>query len=185
MKAIVNIIQTMGMSIVLIVFLKVVLILRKLWLKAAVKIRKKYNKKHGLHPMSGISEIDETSLSYQIDSIEGSIVTVILFLMGLLFTLFVPIEANYLFCIIAIILFFLSFIGCWLMRYSGTRQYRILFYIFGGVSILLILHTLVSFFLNTVLLIGFANSINALLYIWFTMFMYKFLVDMEYHMKSE
>lgn len=177
MRTIVNIIQTIGVSFMFVVFLRLVSFLRKVWLKTAIKTREKYNKKHGLHPENGVAEIDTTSLSYQIDSLEGTSVAVALFLVGLLLTLFVPIQNDNLFCLITTILSIIVFLCCWFMRNLGTKKYRVLVYIFCGVSLLLIAHFIVSLILDIVVLFEYSNSVNALLYIWGTMIIYKLLLD--------
>lgn len=171
------IIQTCGIGFILMLFLKMVLRLRKLWLKAAIKTRETYNKKHKLHPRSGLGEVDTTSLSYQIDSIEGGIVFVVLFIIGLLFSIFVPLQNDNLFCIVSTILLLAMFFYCWFARNSGTKMYQVLVYIFCMVSLLLSIHIVVSLVVEAKVLIEYTNSFNALLYIWFAMLMYKLLID--------
>lgn len=80
MKVLLHVVQTGALSIAIVLLLKIVSILRNAWLKKAIRMREKYNKKHDFHPENGIEEIDKNSLSYQIDSVEGAIAAVILFL---------------------------------------------------------------------------------------------------------
>ena len=156
-------------------FWKIVLLLRKLWIRAALKTRENYNKKHKLHPHNGLAEV--TGLSYQIGTIEGDIAFAILCLLGLLFSLAVPLETDNLFCVISMVLSLVAFCYCWRMRNRGTKRYQVIVYLFGGVSILLCIHIVVSVVMNTKVLIGYTNSFNALLYIWFAILMYKLLID--------
>lgn len=177
MRTIVNIFQTIGMSFLFVMILKIVSCLRKLWLKTAIKIRKKYNKKHGFAPESGIGEIDATSLSYQIDSIEGGFAATILFLTGLLLTLLISIQKDQFFCIFATILLIAAFLCCWFARNFGTKKYRILVCLSCGASLILIVHIFISLIVDATILIEYSNSINALLYIWFAVLMYWLLID--------
>ena len=173
MKSMVNIVQTIGMSFVFVVFLKTVSLLRKLWLKIAVKTREEYNKKNNFHPKTGVGEIDVNSLSYQIDSVEGGIVSIVLFLLGLLFTLFLPLQKDFLFCIIANILAIVMIIYCWFVRDSKTKKYRMLVYMSCILCLLFVVHIVISLILDTIILVGYSNSINAILYICSTLLAYK------------
>ena len=176
MKALLYILQTSGLSFILIVLLKAVSSLRNLWLRTAVKIRKKYNKKHGLPQNNGISEIDSNSLSYQIDNVEGGVVAIILLLAGLLLTLFVPVQKDSLFSIFAVGLAISAFLYCWFIRHYRTNKYRIFVYVSCCVSSLLTMHAVLSFSLNSIILVPYSNSINAILYIWSTMLFYTLLL---------
>ena len=177
MRSIMIIIQTICMSFAFVLLLIIVSFLRKLWLKTAVKIRQNHNQKHGLPLNQGVGEIDSASLSYRMDSIEGRIAAAVLFLIGLLFNLIVPIPINSIFCIVAIGLSVIAFLFCFIVRNSGTKKYRLLFYISCGVSLLLVTHIIVSCCFDVMLLVKYNNGMNALLYIWSTMLIYKLLLD--------
>ena len=168
MKVLLHVVQTGALSIAIVLLLKIVSILRNAWLKKAIRMREKYNKKHDFHPENGIEEIDKNSLSYQIDSVEGAIAAVILFLLGGLLTLFI---------IIAIILSIVEFLYCWLARCKGTKKYRILVYAACFASLFLFAHALFCLLFDSILLVPYSNSINIILYIWSTMIMYRLIVD--------
>lgn len=177
LRTISYIIQTCSIVFLLMFFSKMVLILRKLWLKIAIKTRENYNKKHKLHPHNGFGEVDENSLSYKIDSLEGNMVLVFLFLIGLLFSLFVPLQNDNLFCVVSTILSLTSFCYCFFMRSSGTNKYRVLVYIFCSVSLLFGIHIFASLIVGIKIFIEYVNSFNVLLYIWSAMLMYKLFID--------
>jgi len=172
-----NVIQTISISLIFVFVLKIISFLRKLWLKVAIRNRVNYNRKHGLPLERGLGEIDASSLSYQTDSIEGNIATIILFLIGLLFTLFIPIQKDILFSIVAATLSIIFFVCCLFVHNLGTNKYQILIWVFIGVSLILIVHIVFSLVLDTIVLIEYNNSINALLYIWNTLLIYKLLLD--------
>ena len=177
MKVLLHVVQTGALSIAIVLLLKIVSILRNAWLKKAIRMREKYNKKHDFHPENGIEEIDKNSLSYQIDSVEGAIAAVILFLIGGLLTLSIPISEAKLFSIIAIILSIVEFLYCWLARCKGTKKYRILVYAACFASLFLFAHALFCLLFDSILLVPYSNSINIILYIWSTMIMYRLIVD--------
>ena len=177
MEIFIRVVRILSVSAIVVILIKMFVSLRKLLLKTAINVRKKHNKKTGLPPDYGIDQIDENSLSYQIDSIEGSFATAILFLIGLLFVLLSSTKNDMLFFIIAAILVGFMFVGCWTMRNKRTKKYRILLYILCGVSLLLIVHVIISSFIHTTATMNGNNSISVLLYIWSTMLMYKLLVD--------
>ena len=177
MKSIGYIIQTCSLGLIFIILWKIVSHMRKLLLKAALKIRKNYNIKHKLPPNSGFGQIDATSLSYQMDSIEAYFALAILFLMSLLFSLFVPLPNDNLFCTISMILSIVIFCYCWCVRKSATTRYQVFVFIACGSSLLLGIHIVASLVVGTKVLISYTNSVNGLLHIWFTTLMYKLLVD--------
>ena len=177
MEIFIKVVQPLSVSATVVMLLKVAISLRKLWLKTAINIRKKYNKRTGLPPDYGVDEINENSLSYQIDSVEGSFAAAILFLIGLLLLLLLPTQNDMLFFIIAAILAGFMFAGCWTMRNKRTKKYRILLYILCGVSLPLIVHGIISLVTDTNTPINGNNSIGVLLYIWSTMLIYKLLID--------
>ena len=116
MKVLFQIFQTLCLSIAFVFLLWIVSVLRSVWLKFAIKIRQKYNKKHGLPDEYGIGEIDKDSLSYQIDSVEGTVAAVCLFVLCGLLVLFVPISDADLFSIIALVISIGEFIYCLFVR---------------------------------------------------------------------
>ena len=171
------ILQTGCLSLAFVALIKMASFLRKLWLKTAIKIRKNYNTKHGLPQDEGIGGIDINSLSYQMDSVEGAIVSIALFLLGLLWTLIVPIQAHNLFSIFSAVISFALFFYCWSVRNSGTKRFRVLVYIACSATVILAVHIIASFILDTTLLVHYNNSFNAVLYIWTVMLLYKLLLD--------
>lgn len=177
MEALLYILQTCGLSFIFVVLLKTVSLLRNLLLRTALKIRKKHNQKYNLAPNYGINEINVNSLKYQIDSIEGGIVAIILFSIGLLWTLFIPMKKDNLFSIFALVLSIAEFLYCWFVRNSGTNKYRTLVLISCILSLLLITHAIIFYTIDFMGIVGRFNCINAVLYIWSTMLMYKMLLD--------
>ena len=173
------ILQTVCLSLAIVVLIKIVSIMRKLWLKAAIKIRKNFNIKHGLSQDEGIGEIDINSLSYQMDSIEGAIVSIILIFLGLLWTLIDPIQVQNLFSIFSAILSFALFLCCCFMRKFGTKRHKVLVYIAFSLTIIFVVHIIVSLIFNKTLLIHYNNSFNAILYIWTVMLLYKLILDIK------
>jgi len=177
MKAILHILQTGALSVLFVLLIKIVSIIRVVWLKNAIRIREHYNEKKGLPSKYGIEEIDTSSVSYQVDTVEGVVAAVCLFLLGGLLTLFLPIPDSRLFSIIAIILSIMEFLYCWFSRYTGTKKYSILVCVSCFVSVFLFIHALYCLFWDTVLLVTYPNSIKTIFYIWSTMIMYRLILD--------
>ena len=100
MEIFIRVVRILSVSAIVVILIKMFVSLRKLLLKTAINVRKKHNKKTGLPPDYGIDQINENSLSYQIDSIEGSFATAILFLIGLLFVLLSSTKNDMLFFIL-------------------------------------------------------------------------------------
>lgn len=177
MKVLFQIFQTLCLSIAFVFLLWIVSVLRSVWLKFAIKIRQKYNKKHGLPDEYGIGEIDKDSLSYQIDSVEGTVAAVCLFVLCGLLVLFVPISDADLFSIIALVISIAEFIYCLFVRSKWTKRFRILVYASGIVSLLLFTYALVSLLCRCALWVTYSNSIRTILYIWTAMILYRLILD--------
>ena len=177
MKVLLHILQTVGLSITFVFLLKAVIWLRFAWLRIAIRIREKYNEKHGFSKEYGIGEIDTHSLSYQIDSVKGIVVASSLFLLSVLLILFLPTPEPKLFSILAFIITVAEILYCWIVRYRATKTYCILVYISSVISSLLYIYALFCLSINSELLVTYSNSINTILYIWSTMIMYRLILD--------
>lgn len=169
MGTITDIFKTIIVSFVFVVLRKVVSLLYKKWLKLAIKLQKKYNKKHRLHKDYNMHRFDTVSMTYQLDMQDGNFIAMILFLILILIILIIPSHHDILFNVLAVILSVLFFLYCWFVRQSWAKNYRMLFYISCGVSVLLTAHIVVSLIWTTVIVIGYSNSIHLMLLIWSTM----------------
>ena len=174
MKALYCVVQTCCIGFICVLFWKIDIIVRQFGSKAAIKARERYNKKH--HTNYSIDDLTSTGASYQIDEGRGMAIFSVLFLLGLLFSLYISLENDRLFCIISAILIIAISFYCICARSNRTKTYRVFVYIFVVVSFILCVHIIISLILNTKVLIDYANSFNALLYIWFVMLMCKLFI---------
>ena len=169
MGAITDIFKTIIVSFVFVVLRKVVSLLYKKWLKLAIKLQKKYNKKHGLHKDYNMHRFDTDSVTYRLDMQDGNSMAMILFLIFILMILIMPPRNDILFNVLSATVSVLFFSYCWFVRKSWAKNYRMLFYISCGVSMLLTAHIVASLIWATVIVIGYSNSIHLMLLIWSTM----------------
>ena len=126
MTAFLQIIQIIGLNAALLGIIKVISLLYRYYTRGTVRIQEKYNVRHGLPKDYAVSVIDENSVDYQFDTLEGTVFAGCLILGGGVLTLFGAIQDAGLFSIIALILSLAELLGCLLTSRGAKKIYRIL-----------------------------------------------------------
>lgn len=179
MKSIAVIVQTIGLGWAVIAVSKIVYLIRRALVEAAIKSRRNYNRKQGLPLDSGVSAVDSSSLSYQTDSVSGVAAGISLFVIGVLILLIIPLQTlqtNVLFIAASAIISIMCGVSCWLLRESGTERFKAYVYVSLGTSVILTVHIIVSAAMNRVLLFHFCNGLDILVYIWTALLTYRLII---------